>query len=53
MTVADIADELDISGHTVSRHIEKIYKKMEVHSKSEAIIRGRRMGIIRDVPGYP
>ncbi|EKP14699.1 response regulator receiver domain protein [Leptospira borgpetersenii serovar Pomona str. 200901868] len=53
MTVADIADELDISSHTVSRHIEKIYKKMEVHSKSEAIIRGRRMGIIRDVPGYP
>ncbi|EMY78755.1 response regulator receiver domain protein [Leptospira weilii serovar Ranarum str. ICFT] len=53
MTVPDIADELDISSHTVSRHIEKIYKKMEVHSKSEAIIRGRRMGIIRDVPGYP
>ncbi|EMJ93491.1 response regulator [Leptospira alstonii] len=53
MTVPDIADELDISSHTVSRHIEKIYKKMEVHSKSEAIIRGRRMGIIRDIPGYP
>ncbi|WP_017851395.1 response regulator [Leptospira interrogans serovar Szwajizak] len=53
MTVSDIADELDISSHTVSRHIEKIYKKMEVHSKSEAIIRGRRMGIIQDIPGYP
>ncbi|MBM9498996.1 response regulator transcription factor [Leptospira sp. 201903071] len=53
MTFPDIADELDISSHTVSRHIEKIYKKMEVHSRSEAIIRGRRMGIIRDVPGYP
>ncbi|XDD49415.1 response regulator [Leptospira sp. WS92.C1] len=53
MTFPDIAEELDISSHTVSRHIEKIYKKMEVHSKSEAIIRGRRMGIIRDVPGYP
>nr|WP_246051871.1 response regulator transcription factor [Leptospira idonii] len=53
MTFPDIADELDISSHTVSRHVEKIYKKMEVHSKSEAIIRGRRMGIIRNVPGYP
>ncbi|RHX94376.1 DNA-binding response regulator [Leptospira yasudae] len=53
MTFPDIAEELDISSHTVSRHIEKIYKKMEVHSRSEAIIRGRRMGIIRDVPGYP
>ncbi|MDV6234476.1 response regulator transcription factor [Leptospira ellisii] len=53
MTFPDIAEELDISSHTVSRHIEKIYKKMEVHSRSEAIIRGRRMGIIRDIPGYP
>jgi len=53
MTFPDIAEELDISSHTVSRHIEKIYKKLEVHSKSEAIIRGRRMGIIRNVPGYP
>lgn len=44
----DIADELDISPHTVSRHVENIYKKMNVHSKSQAIIRGRRLGIIRN-----
>ena len=44
---SDIADELDISPHTVARHIEKIYFKLEVNSKSEAIIKARRMGILK------
>lgn len=48
LVYSDIADELDISPHTVSRHVEKIYKKLNVHTKSEAIIRGRRLGIIRE-----
>ncbi|MCB1202576.1 MAG: response regulator transcription factor, partial [Leptospiraceae bacterium] len=42
----DIADELDISPHTVRRHIEWIYKKLDVNSKSEAIIKGRRQGLL-------
>lgn len=42
----DIADELDISPHTVRRHIEKIYKKLDVNSKSEAILKGRRQGLL-------
>ncbi|HOO73411.1 MAG TPA: response regulator transcription factor [Spirochaetota bacterium] len=41
----DISDELNISPHTVRRHIENIYKKMNVHSRSEAIIKGRRFGL--------
>lgn len=48
LVYSDIADELDISPHTVSRHVENIYKKLNVHSKSEAIIRGRRLGIIQE-----
>jgi DNA-binding NarL/FixJ family response regulator len=48
LVYSDIADELDISPHTVSRHVENIYKKLNVHTKSEAIIRGRRLGIIHD-----
>ncbi|WCL49678.1 response regulator [Leptospira sp. GIMC2001] len=48
LVYSDIADELDISPHTVSRHVENIYKKLNVHSKSQAIIRGRRLGIIQD-----
>ena len=42
----DISDELNISPHTVRRHIEKIYKKMNVNSRSEAIIKGRRFGLL-------
>ncbi|NCN10787.1 MAG: response regulator transcription factor [Leptospira sp.] len=48
LVYSDIANELDISPHTVSRHVEKIYKKLNVHSKSEAIIMGRRLGIIKN-----
>jgi two-component system NarL family response regulator len=48
LVYTDIGDELDISPHTVSRHVENIYKKLNVHRKSEAIIRGRRLGIIQN-----
>jgi DNA-binding NarL/FixJ family response regulator len=44
---SDIADELEISHHTVARHIEKIYSKLEVNSRSEAIMKARRMGILK------
>lgn len=46
-TYPDIADEMDITVHTVRRHIERIYRKLDVHSKAEAIIKGRRTGILR------
>nr|HQV32978.1 LuxR C-terminal-related transcriptional regulator [Calditrichia bacterium] len=32
-----IADSLFISEETVRRHIKNIYRKLEVHSKSEAV----------------
>jgi DNA-binding NarL/FixJ family response regulator len=34
-----IADSLSISEETVRRHLKSIYRKLEVHSKSEAVIR--------------
>lgn len=34
-----IADALFISEETVRRHLKSIYRKLEVHSKSEAVIR--------------
>ncbi len=45
----EIADELDISEHTVRRHIENIYQRLEVNSKKEAIRAGFKFGFLRDV----
>lgn len=41
-----IADELFISIHTVRYHIRNIYKKMQVHSQSEAVSIALRKGLI-------
>jgi DNA-binding NarL/FixJ family response regulator len=43
----DIAAELNISSHTVRRHIEKIYKKLNVSSRSQAIAHAVRSGILK------
>lgn len=43
----DIADELDISVHTVRHHIEKIYKKLGVNSRGQAVAQAVRSGIIK------
>ena len=37
MSYKMIADSLFISEETVRRHIKSIYRKLEVHSKSEAV----------------
>jgi DNA-binding NarL/FixJ family response regulator len=43
----DIAEELDISVHTVRHHIEKIYQKLGVTSRGQAVAKAMRSGIIR------
>lgn len=41
-----IASELFISEETVRRHIKSIYKKLEVHSKSEAVAKAIKTKIV-------
>jgi len=38
--------ELGVTVHTISFHMRKIYTKLEVHSKSEAVAKALRDGII-------
>jgi DNA-binding NarL/FixJ family response regulator len=43
---AEIARLQDLSMHTVQTHIKRLYGKLSVHSKSEAVFEATRMGLL-------
>lgn len=43
---SDIAGLLDISTHTVTTYIKRIYHKLAVHSRGEAVYEAHKMGLI-------
>ena len=46
MSFSEIGEILTISPHTVTAHIKKIYRKLQVHSRGEAVYEAAQMGLI-------
>jgi LuxR family maltose regulon positive regulatory protein len=46
LTAAEIGDELFLSVHTVKTHMRKLYAKLEVHTRTEAVQQGRALGLL-------
>ncbi len=45
---AEIAEVLGVSSHTVNTHLKSVYRKLMVHSRSEAVFEARRHGLLND-----
>jgi DNA-binding NarL/FixJ family response regulator len=41
------AAELGVTPKTISFHLQKIYEKLQVHSKSQAVAKALRDGLVR------
>lgn len=54
LSYREAAETLDISVNTVSDHVRKIYAKLSVHSRSEAVFEAQSLGLIDGVsPARP
>jgi DNA-binding NarL/FixJ family response regulator len=42
----EIAQQMGISSHTVATHVKRIYKKLHVHSRSEAVYEATLLGLL-------
>ncbi|RYY91123.1 MAG: response regulator transcription factor, partial [Chitinophagaceae bacterium] len=47
---AEIAQFGGVTHHTVQGHIKNLYSKLAVHSRSEAVFEGSRLGLIQSMP---
>jgi LuxR family maltose regulon positive regulatory protein len=46
LSAPEIADELVVSANTVRTHIKRIYSKLDVHSRYEAVARAKELGLL-------
>ena len=44
----EVAQLMGITRHTVMSYVKRSYRKLHVHSKTEAIYEARRMGLVAD-----
>lgn len=47
-TFPEVAKLLAISSHSVMTYVKRIYRKLQVNSKTEAVYEARKMGLLRD-----
>jgi DNA-binding CsgD family transcriptional regulator len=47
LSFADVGDALGISAHTVVTHVKKMYRKLSVHSRGEAVFEATQMGLLK------
>lgn len=45
---SEIAGLIRVNGHTVATYVKRIYRKLQVHSKTEAVYEARKLGLIDD-----
>lgn len=45
-TAQEIAVQMGISSHTVATHVKRIYRKLHVHSRSEAVYEATLLGLL-------
>jgi DNA-binding NarL/FixJ family response regulator len=48
LSAKEIARMLGVSRHTVMTYVKRSYRKLQVHSKTEAIYEARKLGLVRD-----
>jgi adenylate cyclase len=46
LNFAEVGGVLEISSHTVVAHLKKIYRKLSVHSRGEAVFEASRLGLL-------
>lgn len=47
LSFQEVGAALDISAHTVVAHVKKIYRKLSVHSRGEAVFEATQLGLLR------
>ncbi len=46
MTYGEVAQLLDLSWHTVTAYLRRVYRKLQVHSRTEAVFEARQRGLL-------